>query len=277
MRRAIGFCLVVLAGCGLLLAGSGPGTAAADKDNGDALFNGKDLTNFYTWLKGHGKNNDPEKVFTVHDGMIHVSGKTFGGLITEKEYDNYHLVAEYKWGEKTWAPREDKARDSGILLHCVGEDGAVGGVWMESIECQMIEGGTGDFILVRGKHQPVLTAEVEKRPTGAGAKKRDEYYYKPGADPVQFPRDRVTRINWFGRDPGWKDVKDFRGRQDVERPVGQWNRLECVCDGDKITNILNGTVVNVGTKVSPSRGKILFQSEGAEVFFRRIDLKPLKK
>src|SRR5437762_9960061 len=68
------------------------------------LFNGKDLTNFYTYLAApqgskqrYGKNNDPEKVFTVHDGMVHVSGKVFGGFITEKEYENYHLVVEYKW------------------------------------------------------------------------------------------------------------------------------------------------------------------------------------
>src|SRR5690242_8888369 len=68
-------------------------TVAADKDNHVALFNGKDLTNFYTWLKNQGKNNDPEKVFTVHDGMIHISGREFGGIITDKEYDNYHLIA----------------------------------------------------------------------------------------------------------------------------------------------------------------------------------------
>ena len=37
-----------------------------------ALFNGKDLTNFYTFLRGHGKNNDPERVFTVrrHDPRL---------------------------------------------------------------------------------------------------------------------------------------------------------------------------------------------------------------
>jgi hypothetical protein len=271
--RLAGCLLAAVVAAWVLLPTDGR-TVAADKGNGIALFNGKDLTHFYTWLKDRGKNNDPDKVFTVHDGMIHVSGKEYGGIITEKEYDNYHLVAEFKWGEKTWAPRANAARDSGILLHCIGEDGAVGGVWMESIECQMIEGGTGDFILVKGKNQPVLTAEVERRPTGAGAKKHDEPYYKPGADPVEFKKG--GRINWFGRDPEWKDVKGFRGQQDVERPVGQWNRLECICDGDKITNILNGTVVNVGTKVRPSRGKILFQSEGAEVLFRRIDLMPLK-
>jgi len=252
-----------------------PALPAREKVEGPiALFNGKDLTNFYTFLRGHGKNKDPEGVFTVHDGMIHVTGKTFGCFTTDKEYSNYHLVVEFKWGEKTWPPREDRTRDSGILLHCVGEDGAAGGVWMESIECQMIEGGTGDFILVKGKEQTTMTAECEKRRTGPEGKEHDEFYYKPGGEAHKFP---PGRINWFGRDPLWKDVKGFRGKKDVEKPVGEWNRLECICDGDKITNVLNGTVVNAGSQASLTRGKILFQSEGAEVFFRKIELKPLKK
>jgi len=248
------------------------GRSADTADGIIHLFNGKDLTNFYTYLgappgskQRYGKNNDPEKVFTVHDGMVHVSGKVFGGLITEKEYENYHLVVEYKWGEKTWPPREDKARDSGILLHCVGEDGAAGGVWMESIECQMIEGGTGDFILVGAKGKPSLTVEAEKR--------GKEVYYKPGAPAMTL---QSGRINWYGRDPQWKDVKGFRGEHDVEKPVGEWNRLECVCAGDKITYILNGKVVNAGKGASHTKGKLLFQSEGAEVFFRKIDLQPLR-
>src|SRR5437868_8164336 len=58
-----------------------------------------------------GKNNDPEKVFTVTDGMIRVSGKIFGAFITEKEYDNYHLVVEFKWGNETYPPREKATRD----------------------------------------------------------------------------------------------------------------------------------------------------------------------
>ena len=41
----------------------------------------------------------------------------------------------------------------------------------------------------------------------------------------------------------------------MENPAGEWNTLECVCDGDKITNILNGKVVNVGTKSSLTRGQ----------------------
>jgi hypothetical protein len=266
---SLGLATLLLAG---LLAGSDV-WAAARQNGAIHLFNGKDLTNFYTWLnapeKGaqpYGKNNDPEKVFTVHDGMIHISGKVWGGLITEREFDNYHLTVEFKWGEKTWAPRADRTRDSGILLHCVGADGAVGGNWMESIECQMIEGGTGDIILVGAKNKPSVTVEAEKR--------GNQYYYKKGAPLVTLSSGR---INWYGRDPEWKDVKGFRGKHDVEKPVGEWNTLECICDGDRITYLLNGKVVNEATRSSHTRGKLFLQSEGAELFFRKIDLKPLRK
>jgi hypothetical protein len=33
--------------------------------------------------------------------------------------------------------------------------------------------------------------------------------------------------------------------------------------------------VNEGIEASAGRGKILFQSEGAEVFFRNIELRPI--
>jgi hypothetical protein len=259
MLRPFGLSAVIVGLCAAL-ASADPVTEPIK------LFNGKDLSGFYTYLAKLGKNKDPENVFSVKDGAIRVSGKIFGCFVTEKEYENYHLVVEFKWGEATWAPREDRARDSGILLHCVGEDGAVGGVWLESIECQMIEGGTGDFILVKGKSQPTMNAATEKR--------GNEWYYNPKAESRKFP---PGRINWFARDPEWKDVKGFRGKHDLEKPVGEWNTLECICDGDKITNILNGTVVNAGTNASHTKGKILFQSEGAEVFFRKIELLPLKK
>jgi hypothetical protein len=229
------------------------------------LFNGKDLTGFYTWLRNRGKNSDPEKVITVHDGMIHVTGKEFGGFTTEKEYANYHLVVEFKWGTQTWPPREKNAMDSGILLHCVGEDGAAGGVWMQSIECQIIEGGTGDFILVMGKAPPSMTVEVEKR--------GNQLYYKPGGMAMHL---NSGRLNWYGRDPAWQDKKGFRGKEDVEKPAGEWNTVECVCDGNKITNIVNGKVVNLGTNASQVKGKIMFQSEGAEIFFRKIELRPVR-
>jgi hypothetical protein len=39
---------------------------------------------------------------------------------------------------------------------------------------------------------------------------------------------------------------------------------------------VNGKLINEGTDAFPVSGKILFQSEGAEVFFRNMELHPLK-
>jgi hypothetical protein len=38
---------------------------------------------------------------------------------------------------------------------------------------------------------------------------------------------------------------------------------------------VNGTVVNQGSGSSLQGGKILIQSEGAEIYFRRIELQPV--
>jgi hypothetical protein len=38
---------------------------------------------------------------------------------------------------------------------------------------------------------------------------------------------------------------------------------------------VNGTVVNRATEVTPNRGKILLQTEGAEIFVRKLELRPL--
>jgi hypothetical protein len=229
-------------------------------------FNGKDLNGFYTYTREHGYD-DPRQVFTVQDGAIRISGEEYGALTTGGNFSNYHLVAEWKWGEKTWGNRKAKARDSGILLHGVGADGAAGNGWMESVECQIIEGGCGDFILVKGRSRPRLTCATRLGPD-------NQLYYDKAGKPVT--RDSA-RFNWWGRDPAWKDVLGFRGKNDVENPSGQWNRMEVICDGDAITNIVNGYVVNVGTGSSLTEGKIQFQSEGAEIFFRKIEIRPLRR
>jgi hypothetical protein len=81
------------------------------------LFNGRDLTQFDTFIKTQGLNSDPNHVFQVEKGVIHVSGKEFGYIITKQEFANYYLRTEFKWGEGTYTSREGKARDSGILYH----------------------------------------------------------------------------------------------------------------------------------------------------------------
>lgn len=231
-------------------------------------FNGKDLTGFYTYTKTN-KYADPQKVFTVQDGMIRISGQDWGAVTTCGNYSNYVLVTEWKWGGKTWAPREKASRDSGILLHCVGPDGAAGGQWMQSQECQIIEGGCGDLLMVGGTpaRKSELTCETRIGPD-------KQFYFEKGGTPVT--RDG-GRFNWWGRDPNWKDTLGIRGKRDVEKPLGEWNRMEVICDGDTIINIVNGYVVNIGTKSSLTEGKIQFQSEGAEIFVRKFEIRPIVK
>lgn len=227
------------------------------------LFNGRDLSGWYTWLRDH-RYDDPNKVFSVVDGQLRISGEDWGGVTTKQSYRNYHLIVEWRWGGKTWGAREKKARDGGILIHAVGPDGDYNKTWLESIESQIIEGGTGDVILVAGKGKPQLT--VETRTLGK------EVYWQSGGTPTT--RDS-GRFDWWGRSPDWRDEIGFRGPHDVEKPVGEWNRHEIIADGDKITYILNGTVVMHGYGASHRAGKIQIQSEGAEMFIRKVELRPI--
>ncbi|HZT28999.1 MAG TPA: DUF1080 domain-containing protein [Bryobacteraceae bacterium] len=232
--------LILTAACGLA---SHAGLHARDMGPRIKLFNGKNLDGFYTYLQKHGKNNDPDHVFQVENGMVHVLGKEYGYFITEKEYSNYYLHVEFKWGEKTWAPRVGKARDSGVLFHVNGEDK----VWPQSIEFQMIEGGTGDIILVGGVS---LTVKDETKNKG--------------------------RFDRFGKGT-WKDVAGYRDPSgELERAHGKWNCLELYAVGDTVKYYVNGKLANEGKSSSLTKGRILFQSEGAEVYFRKIELREIK-
>ena len=241
--------------------------SAADSPGQEQLFDGHSLKGWYTFLEDRGRDNDPRNVFTVEDGMIRISGEEWGCITTDAEYENYRILLEFKWGELTHEPRLENARDCGLLLHSVGEDGGSQGIWMHSIECQMIEGGTGDFIVVGdGSDAFQVTCNVRTDPGG-------NHFFTEKSGHAQTITE--GRINWWGRDPDWKDVIGFRGKQDVEKPLGEWNTLECICSGDQITVMLNGVLMNQATKVRPAKGRIQIQSEAAEVFIRRVELRPL--
>ena len=265
---------VVVFSCAALGCGLSAIDSAAQKPAGDApasgvihVFNGKDLGGFYTFLKGRGRDVDPLKVFSVQDGVLRISGEEFGCVTSVEEFENFRLVVEFKWGDQTCAPRETNARDSGVLVHSVGEDGAYGGMWMHAIECQVIEGGTGDLLVVGdGTDQFALTGRAAPELSGGCP------VYQPDGKPVTL---HEGRLNWFGRDPEWKDVKDFRGKNDVEKPVGEWNVYECVAQGSEIAVLLNGVEVNRCYDVRPQRGRIQIQSEGAEILVRRVEVIPL--
>jgi hypothetical protein len=253
--------------------------AAVKPDRTLQLFPAPDLTAFYTWLVDSHRE-DPHRVFSVVDQVdgapaIRVSGEQWGGLITREAYRDYHLVVEFRWGLATWGDRRSAARDSGVLVHGQGPDGNTAadgnGPWMRSVEAQVIEGGVGDFILVAG-HDAEGRRLVPRLTVRAAMDRDGEPAYDPRGEAREF---EGGRINWYGRDVDWKDALGFRGREDVESPLGGWTRLEVIADGGRLTNLVNGRVVNEGSGSSLTGGKILLQSEGAEIYFRLIELRPL--
>jgi Domain of Unknown Function (DUF1080) len=222
--------LVLISGLAAVDASAAPPARSAAAPAPIALFNGKDLSGWTLHIRHADKSDptaDPKGVFKVENGVIHVSGEEFGCLTTDKEYDNYKVSLEFKWGEKRWPPRENVVRDSGILVHVIEPLK----VWPRSVECQIQEHDCGDFYLVSG-----ASIVIDG--------KRETKYKKKSADD--------------------------------EKPHGEWNTVEVVCDGGTVTNIINGKTVNTGTDASETRGKIVLQSEGAEVFFRNVVLTPLK-
>src|SRR5882757_5403429 len=192
------------------------------------LFNGTDLSGWHSHLKFKGKNNDSDQVFSVSNGLLHITGKEFGYIVTERSYTDFHLVAEFKWGEKKYPPRENAKRDNGILYYVAANDK----VWPRAIECQIQEGDCGDFWLIDS-----VTAVI---------------------DGVRSSPTKNTRIS---------------KKTDNEKPTGEWNRLEIIANKGKCTHIMNGVVVNEGSDASLRSGRILIQSEGAEIYYRKIEVK----
>ncbi len=251
----------------------GEDAQAISPKNAVQLFNGKNFDGLYTWMEDS-KYEDPRKVFTVEDGMIHISGDGFGYVCTKQRYKDYHLVVEYRWGDKTWRSRKTQARDSGVIVHCVDPDGSCSNRYMAGIEAQIIEGGTGDFWIVPGKRADGSIIPVSL--TVETAQDRDgETIWKKGGERKVFDSAPIQWINWFGKDPDWADVLGFRGKQDIESPGKEWTRLDVICDGGHIMYRVNGVQANEGFDAVPSAGKILIQTEGAELYVRRFELLPL--
>lgn len=230
------------------------------------LFAGQSLEHFDTFVFGHGFNRDPEGVFRLVDGMIRVEGMPYGYFITKEEFGDFFLHAEFKWGEATHGRRADKARDSGILYRAVevkknAEAARSNGtIWPKALEFQIMEGGTGDVILLGGAQ---LTVNGVRKGGDLG---------------IQIDRFNKTDL---GRIDGWprhyREPAGFRDpNNEVEKLHGQWNVLEMIAEGDRVKYWVNGTLVMEGRDASLENGKILFQSEGSELFYRNIKLWPLR-
>jgi 3-keto-disaccharide hydrolase len=277
----------------LLVAAALLSLAAAPQPSGwRTLWNGKNLDGWTTWmqapsptsdvpglkrddagkyLESIGSGRDPLKVFTVAEDVdgrsaIRISGEVFGELRTKESFKDYHLKFQFKWGEKKWPPRDrpETKRDSGLLYHVHAEPGAEGRTWARSVELQIQEGDVGDLyavgsaIAVRSKARPGVTPAI--------------YDYDPTGEWFYFSQSHGS---------SGRCVK----QPDNEKPTGEWNTVELIAFGEDSIHIVNGKVVmrlhgpqRIDTKLPEvvTSGPIILQSEGAEVYYRDIQVRPIK-
>ena len=144
---------------------------------------------------------------------------------------------------------------------------------MASIECQLAQGCIGDLIPIRGQDARGETIPVAfKAQTAVGRDKRPRWH--KGGQVGVFTNKQLW---WSLHDPDYKELLDTRGRNDLESPLGEWTRVELVCADRRLEVSVNGTQVNEAFDVHPAAGKILLELEGFEVYFRRVELQPLKE
>lgn len=249
----------------------------AQKQEWKSLFNGRNLDGWDTYLRATdmsgyyldstktylppiGVNKDPLKVFTIVNNAIRVSGEIWGAFTSKAQYSNYHIRFQTKWGVKKWPPRDgdDVYRDAGFLFHCSGPFDYAFNCWMRSLEFNIQEGEFGDFTDVHAGMPELRTS--------------------PGKTLKGKDIDQYDMSGVFSRTASGRSYRSGN----FESPYGEWTTNEAIIRQADAVFIVNGFVVNrlfniwrEDLKQQTQRGKIQFQSEGAEVFYRNIEMRPL--
>jgi hypothetical protein len=256
------------------------------------LWNGKNLDEWTTWMQQPsptsevpglkrdaagkyvepiGSGRDPLNVFTVVNDVdgrpaIRISGEVFGELRSKASFKDYHLKMQFKWGEKKWPPRDkpETPRDSGLLYHVHSDPGAEGRTWARSVELQIQEHDVGDLYAVGS----AIAVRAKAR---------------PGTKPTLYDYDPQGEWTYFSQSQG--SMGRCIKQPDNEKPNGEWNTVELIAFGHDAIHIVNGKVVmrlygpvkiNGDLPTPATSGPIILQSEGAELFYRDIQVRPIK-
>ena len=268
MKKCIVAILGVTATLSAALAESVDTPPAEDVTERIELFNGRNLDGWYKYLSKHKvRNVDPDNVFSVSNGMIVISGNGTGCITTEKAYRNYRLTMEYRWAGKAYGARVGKCPDSGILFHSRGRDGGWYGIWKPSYEYNVIWSRSADLIVVQ-------SPEYTNYLYSAKATVDDCGRWDPHGKEVL--RQGLERVDSRTCPQGWKDDA-ANALVPPEKPYGEWNVAEVVCDGDRADFLLNGKMMLRLHDLSQTEGQIQIQSEGHGIEIRKVTLEPVAR
>ncbi len=231
------------------------------------LFNGENLENWDmhlgTPLKGfenQAKPTSTKEVFKVVENngekLIYISGNINGSLASRDTFANYHLQLVYKWGDEVYT-----SRNSGLLYHSFGNFGEALGTWMVNIECQLMHERLGDTYLMNNTYCETPAVEED-----------GSFRYDPAGEVKKFSIEHNGQL--------------IKKAADYENPLGEWNTVDLYCFGSTAVHVVNGQTVMVnhntgivenGHTKPLTSGKIQIQSEGAELFIRTIQIRPIKE
>lgn len=225
-----------------------------------SLFNGKDLSGWTMDIPARDKAGPEDEAiikngiitidthtaewwksvpsFIVRDGLLVSLGMQGGHLITDKEFSDYELLVEYRFPKTPG--------NCGVLVHA-SDLRCLYKMFPKSIEVQMMHKNAGDFWVIC---EDIEVPNMDKR------------------------RPRKEGQEFGG---GAKDARNIKKLTDAEKPLGEWNTMKIVCKGNEVIVHVNGTLVNHGFNATTTKGKIALQAEGAEVEFRKVEMKPLSK
>jgi hypothetical protein len=137
-----------------------------------------------------------------------------------------------------------EAGNCGLLVHA-SKPRRLYAMFPQSIEVQLMHKNTGDFWVIG---EDIEVHDMEK-------------YRGPKAQ-WGFEEDKKRQI---------------KATSLTEKPLGEWNKMRVECFQNQVKVWVNGTMVNWGYNCTVSQGQIALQAEGAEVEFRKVVLKPIKR
>lgn len=223
------------------------GAHAARASDQIELFNGKDFTGWTFFLeeKGYnegGRGHIADFATVTPEHTIRITPSMHGALMTDRDYLNYELHAEFRWSDPK--PRDD----SGIFLRIRPpfvwdmEHGEQARLYMVQIQPP----NTGD-LWVMGYNESLLKTAPDRS-------------YKPFGDLELVPGGHIRR---------------HLKTSDAEKPAGEWNSVDVRLKDKMVEVRINGVLVNQGTMLVDLPGRIGLESERGTIEYRNIRLRPL--
>jgi hypothetical protein len=228
----------------VLALGAGFALAQERKEEGrppaafTALFNGKDLSGFKV-------TDAVRKHWTVKDGVLDLNPEGKKGdltLWTEQQFGDVTLLLDWRWS----GPAKKMQRP--VILPSGDEKKDENG---KTVTVEIEERDSGIYLRGSSKAQVNLWAW----PVGSG----EVYGYRTDRNQPAEVRAGVTP------------------KKAMDKPVGEWNRMEITIKGDRLTVKLNGEEVISEAQLPgvPARGAIALQEHGQHIQFRNIYFKEL--